>query len=184
MQEQTVDQDLLAKCRNGDDSSWRVLFAATYPLSRWVVAHTLFAISPHVIDEIAQEAMVALAGNIDKLLDETHVKRFVKRVTRNKCIDYIRRNREQFDDVPEDIPMEEDYFLENQVVEVLHEAMLSLKEPCQTIVRGRYLHNWSYKDIAKKVDIEIGQIGVRLSRCLSFLKNLLTCKNISWEDIL
>ena len=184
MQVQTIDQELLKKCQHGDDSSWRVLFAMTYPLSRWVVSHTLFNIAPNVIDEIAQDAMVALAENIEKISDETHVKRFVKIVTRNKCIDYIRHNREQFEDVPENIPEEEDFFLENHVVEALHEAVQELKEPCQTIIRTRYLQNWSYKDIAKKVGIEIGQIGVRLNRCLSFLKDLLIYKHISWEDFL
>lgn len=184
MKAQVINQDLLRKCRRGDDSSWRVLFAVTYPLSRWVVSHTLFNISPCIIDEIAQDTMIALAQNIVKISDEAHAKRFVKRVARNKSIDYIRRNRELFEDVPEDIPMEEDFFLENHVVEVLHVAVQELKEPCQTIVRSRYLQNRSYKDIAKKVGIEIGQIGVRLNRCLSFLKDFFAYKHISWEDFL
>lgn len=160
-----------------------MLFSGTYPLSKWVVSHTLFNISQQIIDELAQETMIALASNIKRINDETHLKRYVKRVARNKCIDYIRRNREQFEDVPENIPQEDDFFLENHVVEALHEAVLELKEPCQTIIRARYLQNWSYKDIAKRVGIEIGQIGVRLNRCLAFLKDFLIYKHISWEDI-
>lgn len=181
---QTTDiEKLLVGCQRGDDACWRKLFALTYPLSKWCVTHTLFCISHCVVEEIAQDTMLALAQNLVKITDETHLKRFVKRVTRNKCIDYIRRNREQFADVPDDIPAEEDLFLENRVVEALHEAVRELKEPCQTIIRTRFLQNLSYKEIAKKVGIEVGQIGVRINRCLSFLKNLLAYKNISWEDI-
>lgn len=184
MQSETINQDLLRKCQQGDDASWRDLFAVTYPLSKWVVTHTLFDIPPDLVDEIAQDSMVALVENIKNMNDEVHVKRFVKRVSRNKCIDYIRRNKEQFEELSEDIAEEKNLFFENHVVETLHDAVKELKEPCQTIVRTRYLHNLSYKEIAKKVGIEIGQIGVRLNRCLAFLKEFLTHRHISWEDIL
>ena len=176
--------EILVACRQGDEQSWRELFTEIYPLSKWVVRHTVFNIPSQTIDEIAQETMVVLASNIDKINDETYLKRFVKRVTRNKCIDYIRHNREQFEDVPEDLPAEEDPLLENKIVEALHDAVCDLKEPCHSIIRHRYLQNWSYNDIALKLGIDIGQIGVRLNRCLAFLKNLLRQRNISEEDVL
>ena len=49
-----------------------------------------------IVDEISQDAMIALAANINEINDEAHLKRFVKRVTHNKCIDYIRKNKELF----------------------------------------------------------------------------------------
>ena len=154
-----------------------------YPLSKWVVSHTLFDISQQTIDEIAQETMISLASGIDRITDEVHLKRFVRRTARNKCIDYIRRNRQQFTDLPEDLSMEEsDPLPEDPIVDALHEAVGELKEPCRTIIRTRYLLNLSYRDIAARSGIGINQIGVRLKRCLAFLKDLLKYKNISAED--
>ena len=181
-----INLEIIKSCQQGDEHSWRQLFATTYPLSKWVVSHTLFNISQHVIDEIAQEAMITLASSIEKINDETHLKRFVRRVSKNKCIDYIRYNKELFEELSEDIDIsdEENLLNDNELVNALHEAVDELKEPCKTIIRNLYLLNLSYKDIAKKTGIEIGQIGVRLKRCLAFLKNLLAFKHISWEDIL
>lgn len=168
----------------GDDSSWRELFYSTYPLSKWVVSHTLFNVSQDIIDEISQDAMIALAANINEITDEAHLKRFVKRVTRNKCIDFIRKNKELFEELYNKIPEQENQDLEDHVVDALHEAVQDLKEPCKTLIRGRYLSNMSYKDLSKKIGVNTGQIGVRLTRCLTFLKNLLEYKKISWEDVL
>lgn len=179
-----LTRDLLQKCQAGDDSSWRELFYSTYPLSKWVVVHTLFNIPQDIVDEISQDAMIALAANINEINDEAHLKRFVKRVTHNKCIDYIRKNKELFEELYNEIPEQKDLDLEDYVVDALHEAVQDLKEPCKTIVRGRYLLNMSYKDISKKIGVDTGQIGVRLNRCLSFLKNLLEYKKISWEDVI
>lgn len=149
-----------------------------------MVVHTLFNIPQDVVDEISQDAMIALAANISEINDEAHLKRFVKRVTRNKCIDYIRKNKELFEELYNEIPEQKDLELEDYVVDALHEAVQDLKEPCKTIVRGRYLLNMSYKDISKKIGVDTGQIGVRLNRCLAFLKNLLEYKKISWEDVI
>ena len=179
-----LDFDLLVKCQQGDEQSWRSLFTEIYPLSKWVVRHTVFNVPQQNVEEIAQETMIALAADIEKINDELHLKRYVKRVTRNKCIDYIRRNREIFEEVPEDLPAEEDPFVENKIISALHDAVGELKEPCHTIARHRNLLNWSYSEIAEKIKIDIGQIGVRLNRCLAFLKNLLRQRNISEEDIL
>lgn len=179
-----ITPELIRRCQLGEEASWRELFSKTYPLSRWVVVHTLFNLAPHVVDELSQETMVALASSIGKIEDETHLKRFIKRVARNKCINFIRSNREQFEEVPEDIPIEDDPLNDNHVVEILHEAVTELKEPCRTIIRSRYLANLSYKDIAGQTGIDIKQLGVRLGRCLAFLKDLLIYKHVSWEDIL
>ena len=180
----SLSQDLLKRCQMGDDSSWRELFYSTYPLSKWVVSHTLFNVSQDIIDEISQDAMIALAANINEINDEAHLKRFVKRVTRNKCIDFIRKNKELFEELYNKIPEQENQDLEDHVVDALHEAVQDLKEPCKTLIRGRYLSNMSYKDLSKKIGVNTGQIGVRLTRCLTFLKNLLEYKKISWEDVL
>ena len=179
-----IKPEIIELCQQGDEPSWRALFAAVYPLSKWVVSHTLFNISQHVIEEIAQETMIALATNIGKIKDEPHLKRYVKLVSKNKCIDFIRCNKEKFDDLPDDLPEEDDPWADNTVIDILHEAVDELKEPCRTIIRNRYLLNLNYKDIAKKIGINIGQIGVRLNRCLAFLKSLLIYKHISWEDVL
>ena len=73
--------------------------------------------------------------------------------------------------------------MERPVVETLHEAVTELKEPCHTIIRGRFLSNLSYKEIVGKTGIDIKQIGIRINRCLATLKNIMEYKHVSLEDV-
>ena len=175
---------LLLQCQNGNEESWRQLFAGYYPLARWAVTHCLFDIDASVVDEISQEAMVALAGKISQIHDEGHLKRFITRVVHNKCIDYIRSHQQLFEEVPETLPAPQDPLADDSVYDALHAAVQELSEPCSTIIRSRFLEGASYEEVACKLSIGIGQIGVRLRRCLDFLKRLLADKNVSWEDTL
>ena len=179
------EQNILIGCKNGDDNCWRQLFSNYYPLAKWVVTHTIYHIDDLTVNCLAQDAMIVLVENIRKITDEQYLKRFIKRVTRNKCIDFIRKHREVFEEVPEDIPDILDDDLDDTVVDALHEAVNELKEPCNTIIRERFLDGLSYKEIASSLDIDVGQLGVRISRCLGFLRKALENMGIfSWEKVL
>ena len=181
-----LSYELIMRCRRDDDAGWRELYAGIYPLSRWVVSHTLLDAPPDVIDDISMETMEALVQNIRKIEDEIHLKRFVRRVTLNKCIDFIRKHPEIFVDITDrNLPEEADPWVENSVVEALRQAVTELREPCRSIVRSRFLLNMSHKEIAAKTGIDIKQIGVRLGRCLALLRNILDEKHhISPGDVL
>ena len=179
-----LGQHVLLGCQKGDEECWRSLFANTYPLAKWVISHTLYQIDDYTVQSLAQDAMMALVDSIAKINDEQYLKRFVKRVARNKCIDYIRKHKEQFEEVPENIPDEEVSEIDDKVIEALHKAIEELKEPCNTLVRNRFLEGLSYKELAAIIGVEVTQIGVRISRCLGFLRTTLERMDVSWEDVL
>ena len=177
-----LKQTILSACKQGDEYAWRTLFSAYYPLSKWCVVHTLYNIDDYTVSSIAQDAMVVLCQNIQKIDDEAYLKRFVLRVTKNKCIDYIRKNQTLFEEVPEDIPESTDTQISDDVIDALHQAVNELQEPCFSIVRSRFLDGLSYRELAQKIQVDVSQIGVRISRCLNFLKGVLARKNISLEN--
>lgn len=178
-----IDSNTLHDCKEGREDSWRKLFSCSYPLAKWVVVHTLYGVDDYTVNSLAQETMVALVENISRIADEQHLRRFVKRVTRNKCIDYIRRHREQFGDVPETMPDVVEPSVDDTTIDALHQAVANLGEPCHTIVRSRFLDGLSYKELAVKVNVEVGQVGVRISRCLASLRKALEQMDISREDL-
>ena len=183
-----VSQELIGRCRLGDEAGWEELFAMTYPLSRWAVRHTIFNCSADMVEELAQETMVSLAKSIGKIEDPAHLRNFVVRVTRNRCLNYMKKKRELFVEVPETIPDDKDLLDDindkaRDAIGVLREAVTVLKEPCRAIVRDRFLEGCSHKAIADRNRIDIKQIGVRLKRCLGLLKRMLEDKNITLEDV-
>ena len=183
-----ITSELIGRCRLGDDDAWREMFSKTCPLAKWAVKHKIFNCSPDLVDELAQETMVALSKYIGKIKDEAHLRNFVVRAACNKCINYMVKHREAFVEVPETIPDEKDALTEinereRDVIGITRETVAELKEPCRTIIRSRFLEERSYKEIAEKHCIDIKQLGVRLKRCVGFLRRMLEDKNISLEDV-
>ena len=179
-----LEQRTLLACKLGDESAWREVFANYYPLAKWVVVHILYQVDDFTIRTIAQDAMVSLVENIGKINDVQHLKRFVTRVTRNRCIDYIRQNKNAFEELPENIPYLDEASLDEETLEALHNAVNELKEPCNSMIRRRFLDGLSYKEIAASINVGIEQIGIRISRCLGYIRTSLEKTGIPWRDIL
>ena len=175
---------MLAGCRKGDENSWRQLFEIYYPLAKWVVAHTIYQLDPQEVNSLAQDGMIAVVRNIDKIEDEEHLKRFLKRATRNKCIDFIRRNKQQFEELDVAAMVAYESNSNETVIAALEEAVNDLKEPCNSIVKARFLEGLSYKEIAAKISLKAEQVGTRLQRCLRFLRTFLETHSVFWEDVL
>lgn len=179
-----VNQQTILGCQFGRDSCWEKVFYAYFPLVKWVVVHTLYNLDEYTVNSLAQDTMVALVEHISQINDEQHLKRFLTQVARNKCIDYIRKNKVQFEPIPEDFPDEQEVHVDDDTIEAMRQAVAKLQEPCNSLVRRRYLDGVSYKELAEDIHVGIEQIGIRISRCLSTLRNMLRKQGISWEGVL
>ena len=175
---------LIEGCKKGYEDSWRQLFEAYYPLAKWIVVHTIYQLDPQEVNALAQEGMIAVVENTNRIKDEQHLKRYLKMVTRNKCIDFIRKNKHSFDELDVELMSVHENNFNETVIIALEDAMENLQEPCNSMVKGRFLDGMSYNDIAIKVNIKKEQIGTRLGRCLRFLRTYLESKGVSWEDVL
>lgn len=177
------DGSLLAACKRGDEESWRQLFRSLYLIARWVSKHILRDSPEQAWEEIAQETMVTLARKIGTISDMEHAERFVRSVARNKSIDFIRKNRVEFEEVPDDYPAPVHEELEESVIVRLRCAVQEIGEPCRTIIRRRFYDDWPHKDIAARLGVAVNQVGVRIQRCLKTLKMLLSSSNMTAEDL-
>ena len=177
------DRSLLAACKSGDEESWRQLFRSLYPIAKWVAMRLLRDLSEQAKEEIAQEAMVALARKIHTIVDIDHAERFVRSVAKKKCIDFIRKNKVKFEELSEDYESPIREGLEEDVIKRLRCVVREIGEPCRTIIRRRFYDGWQHKDIALGLGVEVNQVGVRIQRCLKTLKMLLSASKVTMEDI-
>lgn len=178
------DGSLLTSCKLGDEESWRQLFRSLYPVAKWVTMRILHDLSEQAREEIAQEAMIALARKIQTIVDLEHAERFVRSVAKKKCIDFIRKNRVKFEELPEDYEAPIREGLEEDVIMRLKCAVREIGEPCRTIIRRRFYDGWQHKTIAFKLDMDVNQVGVRIQRCLKTLKMLISSRKVTTEDII
>ena len=160
-------QELLAGCKAGNEEKWRLLFAQCYPLSRRLVQGRLHAIDAQTVDSLAQDAILALHGKIQSINDAEHLGNFLRAAVRNKCVDYIRRNKQ----IPDDLfLMEETTLLTDTVRSAIYQALDNLGGLSATVIRLRYMESLSYKEIAVKAGIAEAQVGMKLSRALKAMK--------------
>ena len=183
-----IDNQLLESCRNGDEKSWRQLFSSLYPFAKWVARRWLRTEDEGVVEEIAQETMSAIVLKVAHVNDVEYLGRIVRRIARNKCVDYLRRNEVKFEELSEEsevlmaAPIPES--IEDDVIVALRSAFMKLAETCKSILRSRFFAEKSYKEISAELGVDVNQVGVRISRCLVRLRVLLSAEGIQAEDVL
>lgn len=113
------------------------------------------------IDDLIQEATIALWRNHDRLLALGSVQQaaLTWKIARNAVIDALRH----YEDT-EALPEGHDEIDEDRtLLQELYEAISHLGEPDRTIVRMQ-LEGYSYEEIGKKLDMTEKNVSVRLVR--------------------
>ncbi|MDO3384801.1 RNA polymerase sigma factor [Gilvimarinus sp. SDUM040013] len=128
-------------------------------------------------EDVCQDVYIRLWQNIDKVSEEA-ARPWLLRVTRNRCIDYIRK-RQESSELPVTLECER---ADGRPAKALANAQLSqwlkacigkLKEPYQTIVILADIEQLTGKEIAQQVPKTENQIKVYLHRGRKKLKAIL-----------
>ena len=123
------------------------------------------------VDLLAQDGILALHGSIQSINDAEHLGNFLRAAVRNKCVDYIRRNKLPLVQIPDDLfLMEETTLLTDTVRTAIYQALGNLGGLSAEVIRLRYLESLSYKEIAAKAGIDEAQVGMKLSRALKAMR--------------
>jgi RNA polymerase sigma-70 factor (ECF subfamily) len=163
-----TDQDLVARCRDGDDEAWNLLVER---FSRYVYAISTqgFRFSPEDAEDVFQEVFARVYEQLGKLRDDGAVRPWIAQLTRRLCIDRLRATREA---PTEDLEPAgyEDKLAELDEALAVREMLASLSESCQEILDRFFARDESYKTIGDALDLPAGTIASRISRCLEKLK--------------
>jgi len=136
------------------------------------------------IDDAVQEACISIANNIFSIknrLECSKRRAFCVRVTRNKCIDIIRRNSkysvDAFDDVAyalesaNENPLDE--MLRQERFEEIVEAINALDENYSSVLKYKLIDGFSDTEIAAILGITPKNVNVRTFRAKQKLRQLL-----------
>ena len=186
--------DLLRRCRQGDDRAWERLYAACIPLVRRRALRMGFTVAE--ADDILQETIVTLCKNIDTV---DNVPAFVQSVCYRRCVDSIRHRKRwavQPIDDPDSAPAafvrvqmeswvaklktDDEAAAMLEALSILRDHLASMGAPCGSLLRNRFFNALSYQDLAAREDIPEKQVGVYLSRCLKRLKDALQKSEGVW----
>jgi len=133
----------------------------------------VYAQNDEEIKDFIQEVTIQLWKSHEKFEMRAKVSTWVYRVTLNVCLAMSRKNRKSIESVSLDnVQLSEDIDNEEkEQIELLYNAVRKLKEADRAIVL-LYLENKSYKEIAEILGMTVTNVGVKVNRLKTQLKNI------------
>jgi len=147
-----------------------------YQDQAWTIARYILKDNQEA-EDATQEAFVKLWNNQDNI-DPERIKPWLMKVTRNGCLDRLRRRRDnvEFDEshMAGDVrgPMQD---LGNQETGAwLKRAIGGLKEPYRSLVVLRDVNQHSYEEVAGMLELSLSQVKTYLHRARKQLREQLS----------
>ncbi len=128
--------------------------------------------NPEDADDIVQDVLLKLFTTAKRFKDDEHLKRWLIRVTLNRCANET-RSRKHHDNTPiENITLAVNFETEEQLA--LFSAVMSLPERYRTVLYMYYYEGYSVKETGEILGIRESAVTTRLSRARERLKIILT----------
>lgn len=125
--------------------------------------------------DIVQDCFIKLWGDTAITEKVESVKSFLYTMVRNRCIDYIRKQKVRSKAAPYLQPSEEDeeYFDELAFAEMLRQVLEHIEclpAGMRTVLKKYYLQGKKHKQIAKESSTTINAVKLQKSRAIKLLK--------------
>jgi RNA polymerase sigma-70 factor (ECF subfamily) len=146
--------------------------------SRYVyaIATKAYRLADHDADDVFQEVFARTYENLERLRADDAIRPWIGQLTRRLAIDRLRSaRREQPGAEPLEL-IEERAGSELERIELalgVRAAMATLPEHCQEILDRFFAQEQSYQEIAAALELPMGTIASRISRCLAKLREQL-----------
>ncbi|MDX1461247.1 MAG: RNA polymerase sigma factor [Xanthomonadales bacterium] len=126
-------------------------------------------------EDATQEAFVKLWHHKDSI-DPNSIKPWLMRVTRNHCLDRLRRRKpetefEEYQAADDHGPLAD--FERGELGSWLQRAIAGLKEPYRSLVVLRDVQHHSYDEVAGALELSLAQVKVYLHRARKQLREQL-----------
>jgi RNA polymerase sigma-70 factor (ECF subfamily) len=163
--------DVVARCRAGDQQAWEELVNATAnDIYRLAVS---FARNRGEAEDLTQEVYLKIWQNLDRFEPASSFRAWAYRVARNLFVDAYRRSRRERRATwvdPEfltSLPGGEDphtVSVRRQRLELARAAIGQLPEELAQLLLLRDLADWSYEELAREFGLPLGTVKSRLNR--------------------
>ncbi len=172
-----VDEDfeLIKKFQNGNEASFSKLVIKHREKVRNLVYLTLGDVD--YIDDISQDVFISAFHKLKDFRFESKFTTWIYRVTVNKCRDYLRKKKVRTIFVPLNDAINSSSSNIRQenfdLLRLLKEAINKLPEKLKVPLVLRDIDGFSYKEIAVKLNCEVGTVKSRIFRARESLRFIL-----------
>ncbi|HDS06209.1 MAG TPA: RNA polymerase sigma factor [Bacteroides sp.] len=139
-------------------------------------------------EDIVQEVYMKLWGMRNELPGYDNIEALSVRITRNLCLDQLRRRKVSQAALKNERSLAEDdtdnpehRLVKEEQKEVIHTLIASLPEPQRSLVHLRHLEGKDYEEISQMVNMNVNAIRVSISRARKQMREMLEKKYSSWK---
>jgi RNA polymerase sigma-70 factor (ECF subfamily) len=165
-----MDETLLVQlARQGHEEAVDELFARVWP----AVWHWAYAVTADraLADHVAQETIYRAFAALDRFDDNRPFLPWLKRITVNRAIDEVRRERRARRHVATDVPEPSHDPADERVASTpVVEAVRRLPMPQRLVIVLHYWLDCPVEEIASLLGVRVGTVASRMSRARAALK--------------
>ncbi|MEN8227635.1 MAG: sigma-70 family RNA polymerase sigma factor [Bacteroidota bacterium] len=139
-------------------------------------------------EDIVQEVYVKLWGMRNELDKYNSIEALSIRITRNLCLDQLRRRKVNQDALKAEKLKEASHSVtpaeeldKKEKTELIHTLIAALPEPQRSLVHLRHLEEKEYEEISEMVNMNINAIRVSISRARKQMREMLEKQYSSWK---
>lgn len=139
-------------------------------------------------EDTVQEVYVKLWGMRNDLHTYKSIEALSIRITRNLCLDLLRRRKVNLDALNYEKLKEDadtvtpaDSLEQQEEIELVHKLIAALPEPQRSLVHLRHLEGKEYEEISEMVNMNVNAIRVSISRARKQMREMLEKQYSSWK---
>ncbi len=163
---------LLERCRAGDELAWEALVRQFQARVFGIAFH--YTGNTEDARDLAQEIFIRIYSHLDLCVDERMFVPWMIRISRNACIDHLRRKKAR--PAPADIAVEEmvhlqaagpnpeEHWMADSRKRVIHLAFRRLTALNREVILLREILGLSLDEIASMLNIPLGTVKSRINR--------------------
>jgi len=175
--------DLLERCRRGDEDAVRVLVERFGPAARDLAAAILK--DRHLAEDAVQAAFVAALARLGQLREAEAFAAWLRQIVRTQAHRILRKRQERCEEVAEPVANEaspEEFLQQRELQELVRQTLARVSQAGREAAELFYFEEYSVMQIARRLGVPEGTVKRRLHDVREQLRNLLLGHIIDPED--
>jgi RNA polymerase sigma factor (sigma-70 family) len=165
------DVVLVAQCLQGDEASWAELLTRHRPLVLTIARR--HGLRGDAAEDLFQATCLTMLQRLDLLRDHRSLAAWIATTATRKCW-RARSRHAAHDELPEDLAdpalAPDRAFADASREAAVRRSVDELGEPCRTLLTALFDEDAPYDEIASRLGLAVGSIGVYRRRCLDRLR--------------
>jgi RNA polymerase sigma factor (sigma-70 family) len=167
-----TDAELVDRCRAGDQEAWGIL-VDRYSRYVYSIAARGFRLSDAEAEDVFQDVFLRVYVRLDSIRDAAALRPWIAQVARRLCIDRVAAAKGRPETAEIDEAVLDERLAEIEEAFVVREALRTLDARCQELLDRFFARDEPYRQISEQLDVPMGTVASRISRCLDKLRDIL-----------